>query len=241
MKQLFLSDECFLGIILHVQSPLIILFNVHRTRVKERLIVTESKRYIVQITEVSKTRININVESEKEIIKTYPEYTLFQALPKQDKMTTIIDYTVQLGVSSICPVKTDRSEVKWDSKKELKHQQRWIAKAESAAIQSKRDYQPNILPVCSLNQLHERIDLDQFDMLVVPWEESVIVDSLSNDKNQDDLKKIGIFIGPEGGLSEKEILFLKDHGFSELSLGESILRVEIAAVVALAQLKFVYR
>ena len=242
MNQIFVEDNLFFGTYFECnESVFHHLFNVHRTRVKERLtLVTSQKRYCVLITNITKKKIHIEIESEQAIVKKYPEYTLFQALPKQDKMATIIDYVVQLGVTEIYPVKTERSIVQWDSKKESKNQERWISKAASAAVQAKRDIQPIIHPITPLNKLTDQLDFNQYDQLFVPWEEASIQDSLAITKNKIKVKKVAVFIGPEGGLAEHEIDFLRKSGFEQVYLGDSILRVEIASTVALSQLKLLY-
>ncbi len=217
------------------------LFTVHRTRVGESLaIVTTQYRYIITITEIEKTKVFYKIIEQVELQLSYPEFVLFQSLPKQDKMTTIIDYAVQLGVTEIYPIVTNRTVVKWDGKKEQKNRERWQVKAESAACQSKQDRVPHVHELSPLKHIASLIQSSQCDEVIVFWEEQPTTDTIFKHSKRADISKIGCVIGPEGGLDQTEIKLLESAGCQIASLGAGVLRVEIASCVALTQLKIQY-
>jgi len=214
------------------------LLDVCRVRVGETLsIVTELSRYEVALKSIKKNHIVINIIHQQKLVEEKTSFVLFQSLPKQDKFTTIIDHVVQLGVSDIFPIITARTVVKWDSSKKNKNMTRWAAKTKSAAMQAKQDMIPLVHPVQTISELLDTTNWIEYGHLYVCWEEERDLKSIMSIKQSGSSKKIGVLIGPEGGLEEKEIDMLKHKGFKVVSLGRSILRVEIAAIVALSQLK----
>ena len=162
--------------------------------------------------------------------------TLFQGLPKQDKMEMIIQKAVELGVSEIVPVMTKRVIVKLDDKKkEEKKLERWQAIAESAAKQSGRGIIPSIKPVQSFSEALNYAKT--MDLSLIPYEKA---EGMQNTRRiMQDLKKytsIGIFIGPEGGFEEVEIARAQTDGIHPVTLGRRILRTETAGLAILSMM-----
>ena len=161
------------------------------------------------------------------------QISIFQGLPKSDKMEFIIQKCTELGVKEIFPVQMERCVVKLDSKTENKKNERWQKIAEAASKQCRRN------TVCSINHLIDIKNIckmiDNFDMLLVPYEneennsfkENLL--KIKNKKN-DKTPKVGIVIGPEGGFSPEEIDILKQNGASIITLGKRILRTETVAI-----------
>ena len=165
------------------------------------------------------------------------EITLFQGLPKADKMEWIIQKTVELGVSGIVPVEMTNCVVKLEEKKKKAKQTRWQAIAEAAAKQSKRAVIPTVFePTSYKNALQQAKELD---LILVPYENAR---GMAATKEAVDAiragMKIGIFIGPEGGFDPKEIAFATELGGKTISLGSRILRTETAAIAALSLCMF---
>ena len=165
------------------------------------------------------------------------EITLFQGLPKADKMEWIIQKTVELGVSAIVPVEMTNCVVKLEEKKKKAKQTRWQAIAEAAAKQSKRAVIPAVFePTSYKNALQQAKELD---LILVPYENAR---GMAATKEAVDAiragMKIGIFIGPEGGFDPKEIAFATELGGKTISLGSRILRTETAAIAALSLCMF---
>lgn len=158
---------------------------------------------------------------------------LFQGLPKGDKMELIIQKAVELGVTELIPVEMDNCVVKLDDKKKKSKVARWQAIAESAAKQSKRNIVPVVNEVMPFKKAVEYSNT--LDITLVPYECAEGMLATKNALAQ--LKcgmSIGIFIGSEGGFSQKEIDFAKENGGKIISLGKRILRTETAAIAALS-------
>jgi 16S rRNA (uracil1498-N3)-methyltransferase len=160
---------------------------------------------------------------------------LFQGMPKSDKLETVIQKAVELGVSTVVPVEMARSIVKIEEKKKKSKQERWQAIAESAAKQSKRNLVPDVYGATSFNKALEVIK--ELDLLLVPYEcKNGMQDTKDALACINKGMKVGVFIGPEGGFEESEIAKLSDEGGKVISLGKRILRTETAAICALSML-----
>lgn len=191
----------------------------------------EGTDYFCKINAVAEKEILLDI-LEKKPCQTEPavKITLFQGLPKADKMDMIIQKCVELGIDSIVPVVTERTIVKLD-KKEQKKIQRWQKIAESAAKQSGRGKIPCIQNVLSFSQAIE--ESKKLCSAVIPYEKELqrgikeFVKTFSGDT-------LGLFIGPEGGFSLEEIQQAQKEGILPITLGKTILRTETAAIVATA-------
>lgn len=160
------------------------------------------------------------------------QVTLFQGIPKQSKMETIIQKCVELGVFSIVPVFMERTVVV-DKGNFSKKQQRWQRIAAESVKQCRRGIIPEVKEAVKLPDAIE--DLAEFDLILFPYENETgrtIKDSL---KGRDRLpKRVALIIGPEGGFSQKEAEMLTEAGADRVSLGKTILRTETAGPAALA-------
>lgn len=161
--------------------------------------------------------------------------TLYQGLPKADKMELIIQKCVELGVDRIVAVSTERCIVKLD-KKEEKKLERWQKIAESAAKQSGRGKIPQIAPkVLRFSQAVE--EAKTLSGAIIPYEKEEnrgirsFVEGFPGEE-------IGIFIGPEGGFTEEEIQAAMAGGVLPVTLGKRILRTETAGMTAIAILLY---
>lgn len=179
---------------------------------------------------------------ETEILEKMPcevepatKITLYQGLPKADKMEWIIQKCVELGVVRIVAVSTERAIVKLD-KKEEKKLDRWQKIAEAAAKQSGRGIIPQIgKKVLSFSQAVE--EAASLDGAIIPYEKEEnrgLREFVQNCKGQE----IGIFIGPEGGFSEEEIHLAEEKGILPITLGKRILRTETAGMTTAAILLY---
>jgi 16S rRNA (uracil1498-N3)-methyltransferase len=173
---------------------------------------------------------------ETEIIQQYQFETepsvnisLFQAIPKGEKMEYIIQKAVEIGVSKIIPIITDRVIVKLDSKNKKTKTERWQKISEQASKQNRRGAVPEISEPITLKESIEL--LRKHDMVVILYENESntrlrdVIDKINNS-----VKNVALIVGPEGGLSEKELEILKE--FWIVSLGNRILRTETAGLVA---------
>jgi 16S rRNA (uracil1498-N3)-methyltransferase len=158
--------------------------------------------------------------------------TLLQALARGEKMDWIIQKTCELGVARIVPVLTERTVA--PPLQTPARQQRWQRIAREAARQCGRADLPTIDAPLSLAAALAAVDAN--DLRLVLWEASV--DRPLRAALPAVARATTLLVGPEGGFSAAEIAVAEAAGFTAVGLGRRILRVETAAVVAVALLQF---
>lgn len=209
--------------------------NVLRMKKEDELQVCNQEtgeNYITKIKSFSKEKIECEIVKKIDrTIESNVDITLFQGIPKFDKMELIIQKNIEVGVRKIVPVLMERTVVKLDEKTINKKIERWQKISEVAAKQSMRDIIPEIENVIKLKDIEKQ----NYDIILVAYEnedKNMLKSELIKLKNRKmDKYNIAIVIGPEGGISEKEIEILKNMGAVFVSLGKRILRTETAGIV----------
>ena len=138
--------------------------NVLRMKPGEKLLLSDGKgtNCLCEITELFPDKVLAKILPEEVDDTELPvKVTLYQGLPKADKMEFIIQKCVELGVTKIVPVDTDRAVVKLDAKKEEAKRKRWYGISESAAKQSKRMIVPEVGNVMKFKAAIEAAALDR--------------------------------------------------------------------------------
>lgn len=191
--------------------------------------------YLCKIEEISKDLVIAKIidcfgnESEPNV-----KITLYQGLPKAEKMELIIQKCIELGIDEIVPINTDRTIVKLAGKEEKKLA-RWNKIAEAAAKQSRRGKVPKVRSVINFSQAIQQAS--QNNLNIIPYEKEE-KNSIKNIIKGFDGESIGIFIGPEGGFSEKEIEIAIKNNIKPITLGKRILRTETAGFITTAILLY---
>ena len=197
-------------------------------------LVCEPVRYQAGIASVQDGIVTVAIRGELRPTEARTQVTLYQGLPKADKMELIAQKTTELGVSAIRPVAMERCVVKLEGKDAQKKIERWQKIAREAVKQCARTAVPEVLEVKKLAQLKD--EFAKLDVLIVPWEEArdgSIRAALAPYAGRQDLR-VGILIGPEGGISEKEAQWLAENANAKLvTLGPRILRTETAGLASL--------
>lgn len=170
--------------------------------------------------------------------------TLFQGIPKQGKMETIVQKCVELGVHRIVPVFMDRSVVV-DRGKMEKKTERWQKVAGEACKQCRRGIIPEVSSPLRMEQAVE--ELEDYDLVLIPYEneegrtiKDVLrkADSAGASKEESGIPRVALFIGPEGGFSEEEVREVTARGGQSVSLGKTTLRTETAGPATLAMILY---
>lgn len=176
-------------------------------------------------------RINTSFQN-----KTEPEtrVTLFQGVPKGEKMELIIQKGVELGVHSIVPVITNRTVVKLDKKDSEKKAERWTKISIEAAKQCRRAYVPQILEPISFDEALVKAEDFSAVLLLYENEGKKCLKERLKCYNINKIKDIALFVGPEGGFTLEEVRNYTDKGYDIVSLGKRILRVETATISVLS-------
>lgn len=164
--------------------------------------------------------------------------TLFQGLPKADKMDLIVQKAVELGVHEVVPVLMERCVARPDAAGMVKKQERWQKIAREACKQSGRTQDMNVALPVPLSALPKHFA--SLDAVAVPWEEAGAVSLRTWQAERQEAHAIGILIGPEGGISPGEIEFLQSAGAQSITLGPRILRTETAGLCAVSCLMMLY-
>lgn len=157
---------------------------------------------------------------------------LIQCLPKVDKISEIIRSCTEMGVARITPAISERCVSLPPNEKAAAKYARWQQVAYSAAAQSRQVRLPIIDPLTDLEAAISGLgDVQK----IVFWEDSTTPLKMAL---QNVSGPLCIIIGPEGGFSEREVQAIKRFGFVDVSMGPTILRVEHAGLVAIAQLTY---
>lgn len=153
-------------------------------------------------------------------------------------MDLIIRQAVELGVTQIVPVLTERSIPRFDQQREAGRQKRWRSLVRAAAAQCRRAVLPRVAPV---HEFAQALTLLEGQRTVVPWEEEKTM-GLKELLKQPLAEKqaVFVFIGPEGGFSRQEIAGLDGAGACTVHLGPRILRTETAAAVTVGLVQAVW-
>lgn len=202
--------------------------NVLRCKVGEQIEICSKETNLAYLCEISnineniKTRILQKLENNKE---STLHINIVQALPKADKMDFIIQKCTELGVKEFTPLSLKRCVVKIDSKDEQKKILKWQKQVEVASKQCGRDIIPKVNKIHNINTVQDL--LKNYDLVLLAYENE------ENNTLKNEIEKINkkdawvaIIIGPEGGLEQTEVDFLKQNGAKVVTLGNRILRTE---------------
>lgn len=196
-----------------------------------RLFNGDGNEYIGVVDALEKKCVSIQVDSINAMNnESNISIHLGQGLSKGERMDFVIQKAVELGVTDITPLITERCNVRLDKQRADKRLQHWQKVAISAAEQSGRCVVPRIHPLVGL----------------VEWVEScigfnVVCNPLAEKKISQFSKladsKVNVLIGPEGGLTNDEILFAISKSFHDIKMGPRILRTETAALSVITLLQ----
>ena len=215
--------------------------NVLRMKKEDELQVCNQdtgENYMSKITEITKKSVECEIiEKLNHTTESNVNITLYQGIPKFEKMELIIQKNTEIGIKKIVPVIMERTIVKLDEKMAIKKIERWQKIAEIAAKQSMRDIIPKVENAIKLKNI-ENLN-SNYDAILVAYEneyKNMLKQELAKlkdikKKENSNIYNIAIVIGPEGGISEKEIAILKNYNAKFVSLGKRILRTETAGLV----------
>jgi len=209
------------------------IVNVLRLKVGDEVIICDNSSidHLCRINALSKSGVEIKIiSSAPNICEPRVQITLFQGLPKSDKMDLVVQKCVELGTVRIVPVECSRSIAKISGNADKKLA-RWQSIAESAAKQSGRGIIPKIGSVLNFNSAVDQ--MKGYDLALMPYEledGNAIGEVITR---YSEINTLAIFIGPEGGISDEEAEFAKSQGIFSVSLGRRILRCETAGFCAL--------
>jgi 16S rRNA (uracil1498-N3)-methyltransferase len=189
--------------------------------------------YVCVLGEVSRKTVLVTVKSWNDRSVESPlSVTLGLGISRGDRMDLSVQKAVELGVTQITPLITERCVVQFKGDKKLQRLQHWQKIAQHAAEQSGRTVVLEMTEIAALqkwvnNQHGLKVFLD-------PYSEKSLAEL------QPDDMKVTLLTGPEGGFSDQERSIAKAAGFIPVRLGSRILRTETAAIAALAAVQMLW-
>ena len=187
-----------------------------------------------EVSEITSDSVNVKVLSKKPC-QNEPDVfvTLYQALPKGDKMDYIVQKCVELGVSRIVPMLTSRCVSRPDEKSMKKKVARWQKIALQAAMQSRRGIVPEVCPCVPFSRAAEMAKGGDVTVFFYELGGESVRDILT-----DKPRSVEMFIGSEGGFEKSEVQTVLDNGGRAATLGKRILRAETAPLAALSVIMY---
>ncbi len=193
---------------------------------------------LCEIASITAKEILLVILSKQKVLKTTPFLILACAIPKRTKFETILEKTTELGIDEIIPLQTARTEIKIPKEKMDNKLKRYHTIAVNAAKQSKRATIPVIHPIikfsCALKYLKDN------SIVLMPSLFNVRKNLINTVRGLDKPSKISILIGPEGDFTEKEYREAHTQGCIPVTLGDTVLKVETAAISTVACLNFLF-
>lgn len=192
----------------------------------------DGHEYDARVEHADRKRMTLAVATARTPQRESPlAITLWQAVARGDRMDFALAKAVELGVTAIRPIFTERGKVRLDGSRLEKKQAHWQAKVESAAEQSGRLVCPRVETATVLAQtLKTNPDDGRLRLVLAP----TATQSLAS---VDRCNHVDLLIGPESGLSNAELEATTAGGWQPITLGPRVLRTETAGMAALAVLQ----
>lgn len=200
---------------------------------------SEEWEYRVELIHVSQSEVRGRI-LDKQRFAREPELkvTLFQGVPKQGKMESVIQKSVELGASAIVPVVTARTAAA-DKGGCARKAARWQKVSGEAVKQCRRGVVPEVAEAATFSEMAGAIGSGRFEVALFPYEneeDTTIKGALRQLAAKP--KTVAVVIGPEGGFSDEEAALLRESGAVPVSLGKTILRTETAGPAAIAMVMY---
>jgi 16S rRNA (uracil1498-N3)-methyltransferase len=203
---------------------------VLRARVGDSVVLFNGRgdEYRATLKELNRRDATVAIESHLQADRESAlQLMLAQAVSKGDRMDYTLQKAVELGVSVIQPLISERSVVKLDAERWASKLEHWQGVVIAACEQSGRTRLPRLLPVLKLQAWLDRpLDIG-IKLTLAPSAQAALRDLPRQ-------TSACLLVGPEGGLSDAEIAQSQASGFQSLRLGPRVLRTETAGVAALA-------
>ncbi len=226
-EKLTLEQECPLPPTLHRHA-----INVLRLKQGDELILFNGKggEYLCQLIQVEKRRSSVLIQEFNNIDRESSlKITLCPSLIKPDKMDFCLQKSVELGVSSIQPLITDRTIVRIRAAQLAKKIQRWQSIIIAACEQSGRTAIPRIHAPLLLDQYLSQANQSKY-LMMLPEANAKLSNTLLTEN-------IALLVGPEGGFTARETQLCLDAHVEAIQFGSRILRAETAAIAGLSLLQ----
>ncbi|WP_127217826.1 16S rRNA (uracil(1498)-N(3))-methyltransferase [Neisseria meningitidis] len=234
MPRFHLPENLSVGQTVNLPDNIVRHLNVLRVRPNENITLFngKGKAHAAQLTVLEKRRAEAEILREETADTESPlNITLIQSISSGDRMDFTLQKSVELGVTAIQPVISERCIVRLDGERAAKRLARWQEIVISACEQSGRNTVPPVLPIIGYREALDKM----------PSESTKLIMSINRARKLADIRQpsgaIVFMVGPEGGWTEQEEQQAFDAGFQAVTLGKRILRTETAPLAAIAAMQ----
>lgn len=234
MPRFHLPENLSVGQTVNLPDNIVRHLNVLRIRPNENITLFDGKgkAHAAQLTVLEKRRAEAEILHEDTTDNESPlNITLIQSISSGDRMDFTLQKSVELGVTAIQPVISERCIVRLDGERAAKRLARWQEIVISACEQSGRNTVPPVLPIIGYREALDKM----------PSESTKLIMSINRARKLADIRHpsgaIVFMVGPEGGWTEQEEQQAFEAGFQAVTLGKRILRTETAPLAALAAMQ----
>ena len=200
----------------------IVLFNGDGNEYSAELIEVSKRSVVAQVD----AKISINIESPLAI-------HLGQGVSRGERMDLVLQKSVELGVTEITPLITERCGVKLSTERWQKKHHQWQKLIISACEQCGRNILPTLHMPCNFSQWINQ-STNQLRLTLHPRAEKAFRHIIVPQSG------VRLLVGPEGGFSEQELYNTEQSGFQTVQLGPRILRTETAAIASITALQAIH-
>ncbi|EGC50371.1 TPA: 16S rRNA (uracil(1498)-N(3))-methyltransferase [Neisseria meningitidis] len=234
MPRFHLPENLSVGQTVALPDNIVRHLNVLRVRPNENITLFDGKgkAHAARLTVLEKRRAEAEILHEDTTDNESPlNITLIQSISSGDRMDFTLQKSVELGVTAIQPVISERCIVRLDGERAAKRLARWQEIVISACEQSGRNTVPPVLPIIGYREALDKM----------PSESTKLIMSINRARKLADIRQpsgaIVFMVGPEGGWTEQEEQQAFEAGFQAVTLGKRILRTETAPLAALAAMQ----
>ncbi|HEZ0936040.1 TPA: 16S rRNA (uracil(1498)-N(3))-methyltransferase [Neisseria meningitidis] len=234
MPRFYLPENLSVGQTVALPDNIVRHLNVLRVRPNENITLFngKGKAHAAQLTVLEKRRAEAEILHEDTTDNESPlNITLIQSISSGERMDFTLQKSVELGVTAIQPVISERCIVRLDGERAAKRLARWQEIVISACEQSGRNTVPPVLPIIGYREALDKM----------PSESTKLIMSINRARKLADIRQpsgaIVFMVGPEGGWTEQEEQQAFEAGFQAVTLGKRILRTETAPLAALAAMQ----
>lgn len=206
---------------------------VRRVRPGERVTIGDGAGVWLEgeVLDASAKSVTVSVTSRRDTSAPARQMTLVQALAKGDRDELAVQAATELGVDRIVPWQAERSVSRWDGEKARKGRARWQTIVREAAKQAHRSWLPHVDDVATSGAVSDLLGKDALLLVLDPTAD----ESLST-VDLEEAEQIALLVGPEGGISPRELEIFREGGGRIVRLGNTVLRTSTAGPAAIALL-----
>jgi 16S rRNA (uracil1498-N3)-methyltransferase len=203
---------------------------VRRLRPGEQVDVVDGRggRALCAVAEVGRDVVALDVLERTAEPAPRPRVVVVQALPKGDRGELAVELATEVGVDEVVPWAAERCVVRWEGPRGDKALERWRATAREAGKQSRRARLPVVSGLATTAQVAARLAGTTALVLHESAAEPLASVPLPDDG------EVVLVVGPEGGISDRELDLLTAAGGRPVRLGPSVLRTSTAGAAAAA-------